>query len=92
MNSASQQALAHAGSPSVAAWIGSVFAPLHAARRLPQRGDGDGAGRGQRKRAVEWNIQREPDELCERRLAGRRVAAQRAFDKLNAEVVVRTVK
>ena len=53
-------ALAQAGSPAVAAWIGSVTRPAGAElRRLPQRRTGDGAGGSQRERALERNIQRE---------------------------------
>ena len=72
VNTASQQALAQAGSPSVAAWIGSVTSPAGAQLRgLPQCRAGDGAGRGQRERVMERNLQGQPDELFERCVAGR---------------------
>ncbi len=50
-------------------------------RRLPQCGPGDGAGGGQRERAVERHLQREPDQLCRRCVAGRRAASECAFDQ-----------
>ncbi len=82
VNTASQQALAQAGSPAVAAWIGSVTNPAGAQfRGLPQCGAGDGAGGGQRERAVERHLQREQDQLCQRCVAGRCAAAECAFDQ-----------
>jgi hypothetical protein len=76
VNSTSQQALAQAGSPTVAAWIGSVTRPPGTLLRgLPQCRAGDGAGCSQRERALEWNVQREPDELFSGCLARRRAAA-----------------
>ncbi len=49
--------------------------------RLPQCGPGDGAGSGRRERAVERNLQGKQNELCRRRVAGRRAAAECAFDQ-----------
>ena len=49
-------------------------------RGLPQCGAGDGAGGGQRERAVERHLQGHTAKLCERRMAGRRAAAECAFD------------
>ncbi len=48
-------------------------------RGLPERGPGHGAGGGRRERAVERHLQRKQNELCGRRLAGRRAAAECPF-------------
>ncbi len=93
VNAASQQALAQAGSPQVVAWIGSVTSPRCAQLAgLPQCGADDGAGCGRRERAVERDLQREPDKLCQRCVAGRCTALNAPSTNLNAQVVVRAVK
>ena len=81
VNNASQQALAQAGSPAVAAWIGSVTQSAGAQLcGLPQCRAGDGAGGGKRERAVERDLQRKPDKLCHGCVAGRRATVECAFD------------
>ena len=56
---------------------------------LPQCGCGNGAGGGQRERAVERHLQGNKIELHGRCMARRCSAAECTFTSLNAQVVVR---
>jgi hypothetical protein len=93
VNTASQQALAQAGSPAVAAWIGSVTNP-------PARSSADcrnaalamEQAAAERERAVERHLQGNRTSFAADVWPGDALLLNAPSTNLNAQVVVRTVK